>query len=69
VWSNPFKIGRDGNRGKVIEMYRKWIFLRPELLKRLPELRGKRLGCWCAPQACHGDVLVELINSMGNNDD
>ena len=24
-------------------------------------LRGKRLGCVCKPKACHGDVLVELI--------
>ena len=21
-----------------------------------------RLGCWCKPEACHGDVLVELVN-------
>lgn len=24
------------------------------------ELRGKVLGCWCAPKMCHGDVLAEL---------
>jgi len=29
----------------------------------LPELRGKVLGCWCAPKACHGDVLVSLANA------
>jgi hypothetical protein len=33
----------------------------PELLAQLDELEGKRLGCWCKPKACHGDVLVELI--------
>jgi len=26
----------------------------------LPELKGKRLGCWCAPLPCHGDILREL---------
>ena len=31
---------------------------RPDLLARLGELRGKALGCWCAPLACHGDVLA-----------
>ena len=34
----------------------------PALLAALPELRGKRLGCWCAPQACHGDVLAQLAD-------
>lgn len=28
--------------------------------KELARLHGKRLGCWCAPLACHGEVLVEL---------
>jgi Domain of unknown function (DUF4326) len=26
----------------------------------LPELRGKDLVCWCAPLACHSDVLLRL---------
>ena len=34
----------------------------PELLKAIPELKGKRLGCYCAPQSCHGDILAELAN-------
>ena len=25
-------------------------------------LDGKRLACYCSPQACHGDVLVAAIN-------
>jgi hypothetical protein len=28
----------------------------------LSELRGKDLICWCAPEACHADVLLELAN-------
>ncbi|MHB8407806.1 MAG: DUF4326 domain-containing protein [Acidiferrobacterales bacterium] len=31
-------------------------------MSALGELRGKVLGCWCSPQACHGDVLEELAN-------
>jgi hypothetical protein len=23
---------------------------------------GKVLGCWCYPDACHGNVLLEIIN-------
>lgn len=34
------------------------------ILKRLPELRGKNLACWCPPDCpCHADVLLELANA------
>lgn len=59
-WGNPFKIGPDGNRAEVIELYRTYILNDPELLARVKSLKGKRLGCWCHPQPCHGDVLAEL---------
>jgi len=59
-WGNPFTIGRDGDRGDVIERYERWLRSQPELLAALPELAGKTLGCWCAPRACHGDVLARL---------
>ena len=34
---------------------------KPELLARLPELEDKILACWGKPKACHGDVLLQLI--------
>jgi hypothetical protein len=39
------------------------------LMDRLPELRGKRLGCYCrAGDPCHGDVLVRLVEEFcGDN--
>jgi hypothetical protein len=64
-WGNPFVIGKDGDREQVIAKYRAWI-MEPdnahmiEMAKR--QLRGKVLGCWCAPRACHGDVLMEIAN-------
>lgn len=64
-WGNPFVIGTDGGREAVIEKYRTWIQRRPDLLNDLPELVGKRLGCYCKPEACHGDVLVELMKERG----
>jgi hypothetical protein len=58
-WGNPFVIGRDGNRDEVIEKYRAYIVGHPTLLTAVKsELKGKVLGCWCAPQSCHGDVLA-----------
>lgn len=61
-WGNPFAIGRDGSRAEVIRKYRAWLNTQPQLLAALPELRDKTIACWCAPLACHGDVLAELAN-------
>ena len=51
-------------REEAIEKYKEWIMTQPELLADLYELKGKVLGCWCKPKACHGDILVELIDSL-----
>ena len=59
-WGNPFVLKRDGDRAGVIKKYREWIVNQPELMAALGELRGKVLGCYCSPSACHGDVLAEL---------
>ena len=62
-WGNPFNIGKDGSREEVIEKYKQWIIRQPRLLKDVKMLRGKVLGCWCAPKACHGDILAALADS------
>jgi len=65
-WGNPFVIGRDGDRAAVIAAYRdRYLPSRPDLLARLGEMRGMALGCWCAPAACHGDVLIEAMERRG----
>jgi hypothetical protein len=33
------------------------------LINQIHELKDKILGCWCKPDPCHGDFLVELANS------
>src|SRR5215212_3641605 len=69
-WGNPFKVGRDGDRAEVIRKYREHLAAQPELVARARrELQGKVLGCWCKPEACHGDVLVELIDSQTSGAD
>ena len=60
--SNPFVVGRDGSRDEVIAKYRAWIVQQPGLMAALQELRGKDLVCWCAPEHCHADVLIELAS-------
>lgn len=63
-WGNPFKIGKNGTREEVINKYHEWIETQPELMSSLPELKGKILGCYCAPELCHGNVLVELLEEV-----
>ena len=70
-WGNPFThlpavARRPGmvlvaSRDEAVARYEAWLREQPELMAALPELRGKVLGCWCAPQACHGDVLARLV--------
>jgi hypothetical protein len=63
-WGNPFQIIRGvRSREQAVAKYAEWIETRPELLAALPELKGKTLGCWCAPRACHGDVLARLADA------
>lgn len=68
-WGNPFSHlagtlakHKVRSREEAIASYRVWILTQPELLAALPNLKGKVLGCWCAPKACHGDVLMEMAN-------
>lgn len=69
-WGNPWPIGRLSRR-EVIAKYREYINTEIRegriTISDLLALKGKRLGCWCKPLACHGDVLVELIEKIEND--
>ena len=68
-WGNPFEIGKDGDREEVVEKYAEWLLAQPELVEKAKEeLRGKVLGCWCAPKLCHGNILSQIANEENNND-
>ena len=67
-FGNPFRLEAGQPRGATIEKYREYFYNRlavdPEFKRRIHELRGKTLGCFCAPQACHGDVIAEYLNNL-----
>lgn len=69
VWGNPYTVQAYG-RELCIQMYEQYIRLRlhqePDLYLQLLALKGKRLGCFCKPKACHGDILIKLIQEYSN---
>jgi len=72
IWGNPYShLPGDRTiatlqcetREESIQKYEEWIMTRPDLIaKAKAELKGKILGCWCKPYACHGDILARLAN-------
>lgn len=51
-------------REEAIEKYREWLMSQPDMIRQAKvELRGKDLVCWCAPLACHADILMEVANA------
>jgi hypothetical protein len=68
-WANPFKIGANATQQDVIQQYEQHLRTRlqqePSLKQELvQQLDGKQLGCWCHPEACHGDVLIRAIQGI-----
>ena len=82
-WANPFSV-KKYNRDECLQLYKEWIKtgINPITKKKrkegplhqdIDELKGKKLGCWCHPEACHGDVLAQLLSDqfityVGNRD-
>lgn len=63
-YANPYKITKDLTRTDVINMYRTHIVKEIALGNiNIECLRNKNLGCWCKPESCHGDVLIELLEN------
>jgi len=66
-WGNPYSMYEEGDsREEVIRKY-KYDFDYEKFLNKdkseVYKLEGKRLGCFCKPQSCHGDVLADFLNS------
>lgn len=65
-FANPYRV-KDYPNQDVVALYREYLLNKPKLLKLLPSLRGKRLGCFCElTEPCHGNVLIELLEQLEN---
>ena len=65
-FGNPFVIGRDGTREEVLQKYAAYFLDRvatdSEFKRKVESLRGAALGCFCKPEACHGDVIAAWLD-------
>jgi hypothetical protein len=70
-WGNPYSHEPKSrakfivkSRAEAVRLFRYWILGQPHLLADLGELKGKILGCYCLPKACHGEILAELADNF-----
>jgi hypothetical protein len=70
-WGNPYSL-LDNNfdditRENVINQF-KYDFENDAFINKKKsevfKLAGKRLACFCKPEACHGDILADFLNSL-----
>lgn len=80
AFGNPFKIGEDGNRAQVLELFETWArlclteptdSLDDRQLKFRAAFRALKtdkticLGCWCKESdACHVDIILKLYQEI-----
>jgi hypothetical protein len=57
-FQNPFTIKEEGGRQNCIDRFSDYL-QKHEV--DVTELCGKTLGCWCAPEPCHGDAILRKL--------
>jgi hypothetical protein len=61
---NPYKKEKYGRAECILrfmDAFERRIAEDEEFRNEVEKLQGKRLGCWCVPQACHGEVIVNYL--------
>lgn len=71
-WGNPYSHMSNTKaefkvqtREEAIENYRSYLISNKGLMDSLHELKDKNLLCYCSPRQCHGDILLETLESLG----
>lgn len=64
-YHNPVRLVPGKSREECLEQLREHWLKSPELIERMRrDLLGKRVGCWCDPELCHGHLIIELIEGI-----
>lgn len=72
ILGNPFSMKSEQDREQVVEQFRQWlreqwvneapVWKRVEELAEINLTQDLVLVCWCAPLACHGEIIKNCIN-------
>lgn len=65
TFGNPFsQWDRATNIAKFREYFLERIQQDRDFKSKVLSLKGKRLGCFCKPKDCHGDIIAEYLNNI-----
>ncbi len=68
IFGNPYKIGVDGDRLGIINLFEGYARITPKLLLAIGNLpEDAILGCFCKPKPCHGDIMIKLWRELHGN--
>lgn len=67
-FGNPFPLLKGEERGSSLERYQKYFDNKIEndleFKKKVLSLKNKKLGCFCKPHPCHGDIIKEYLDKQ-----
>jgi len=67
MFGNKHRIGKYCTREQAVARYKIDFYRKlknPKFKRAVLKLRGKRLGCYCWPKPCHGNVIVEYLRKV-----
>lgn len=68
-FGNPFVLQKGEPKGTTLFKFGQYFYKRlesdPEFKRRIHELKGKRLGCFCkSKEVCHVGIIADYLDSI-----
>lgn len=67
-FGNPYPLLKGEDIGATLEKFKEYFLNRlekdTEFKAKVISLRGKRLGCFCKPKKCHGDIIANYLDNL-----
>lgn len=72
TFGNPFTISETSNRESCIAQFSIYFYNRlktdEEFRQKVLALKDKTLGCFCKPNACHGDIIARWLDGANKEE-
>ncbi len=67
TFGNPYFLPGEWQRDMVIAKFKQYFWRKvnddPEFRGAVRALEGRRLGCFCKPESCHGDIIADWLEA------